>query len=141
MTKNTWTIICLNPTILFQVVITIRKLQQFIDNHCRKGGKYVQYLKFECEGKNGTRCDFCEGNEWIGPACTFVPPPTPNESRLPKCHFKHVRDTQAQINGCMREIDDLQPRIQTQKEFRPRPFKINVPTFNFFLLFCRTKPY
>ena len=84
-----------------------RKLQQFIDNHCRKGKKYIECLKFECERKNGTRCDFCESNEWIGPACTFILPPMPNESRL--YHYKHVRDTPAQINGCMMEIDDLQP--------------------------------
>ena len=64
--------------------------------------------------KNGTRCDFSEGNEWIGPACT-VPPPMPNESRLPEYHYKLVRETPAQTNGCMREIDDLQPQIQIKK--------------------------
>ena len=51
----------------------------------------------------------------MGPACTFVLPPIPDESRLPEYHYKHVRDTPAQINGCMREIDDLQPRIQIKK--------------------------
>ena len=45
----------------------------------------------------------------MGPACTFVLPPIPDESRLPEYHHKHVRDTPAQINGCMKEIDDLQP--------------------------------
>ena len=28
-----------------------RKLQQFMGSHCRKGGTYIEYLKFECEGK------------------------------------------------------------------------------------------
>ena len=51
----------------------------------------------------------------MDPACTFVLPPIPDESRLPEYHHKLVRDTPAQINGCMREIDDLQPRIQTKK--------------------------
>ena len=50
----------------------------------------------------------------MDPACTFLPP-IPDESRLPEYHQKHVRDTLAQINGCMREIDDLQPRIQIKK--------------------------
>ena len=72
-------------------------------------------LKFECEGKRGTRCDVCECNEGIGPACTFALPPIPDKSRLPKYHYKHVRDTPAQINDCMREIDDLQLRIQIKK--------------------------
>ena len=74
-----------------------------------------QNLKFDSEGKRGTRCDFCEGNEWIGPACTFAFLPIPDKSRLPNYHYKHVRDTPAQINGCMREIDDLQPQIQIKK--------------------------
>ena len=39
----------------------------------------------------------------------------PNESRLPEYYFKHVRDTPAQINSCMRETDDLQLRIQIKK--------------------------
>ena len=51
----------------------------------------------------------------MGPACTSVLPPIPDESRLPEYHHKHVRDTPAQMNGCMREIDDLQPRIQIKK--------------------------
>ena len=42
-------------------------------------------------------------------------PPIPDESRLPEYHHKHVRDTPVQINGCMREIDDLQRRIQIKK--------------------------
>ena len=64
-----------------------QKLQQFIDNHCRRGGKYIEYLKFECEGKHGTRCDFCEGNNLTGSACTFVPAPIPDESRLPEYQY------------------------------------------------------
>ena len=28
-----------------------QKLQQFTDNHCRKGEMYIAYLKFECEEK------------------------------------------------------------------------------------------
>ena len=88
---------------------------QYNRQSLQERGKYIEYLKSECEGKNGTRCDFCEGNEWIDPACTFVPPPMPNESRLPEYHYKRVRDTPAQINGCMREIDDFQPRIQIKK--------------------------
>ena len=51
----------------------------------------------------------------MGQACTFVLPLIPDENRLPEYHHKHVRDTPAQINGCMREIDDLQPRIQIKK--------------------------
>ena len=39
----------------------------------------------------------------------------PNESRLPEYRYKHVRDTPAQINGCMREIDDFHSRIQIKK--------------------------
>ena len=86
-----------------------------MDNHSRKVGKYIGYLKFECEGKHRTRCDLCEGNEWMGPACTFVLPPIPDESRLPEYHHKHVRHTPALVNGCMWEIDDLEPRIQLKK--------------------------
>ena len=51
----------------------------------------------------------------MGPACSFVLPPIPDENRLPEYHHKHVRDTPTQINGCMMEIDDLQPRIQIKK--------------------------
>ena len=51
----------------------------------------------------------------MGQACTFVLPPISDENRLPEYHHKHVRDTPAQINGCMREIDNLQPRIQIKK--------------------------
>ena len=72
-------------------------------------------MKFECKGEHGTRCDFCEDSEWIGSACTFVFPPIPDESMQSEYHRKHVRDTPAQINGCMREVDDLQPRIQIKK--------------------------
>ena len=86
-----------------------------MDNHSRKGGKYIGYFKFECEGKHGTRYDFCGDNEWVHPVCTFVLPPIPDKTRLPEYHYKHARDTPAQINGCMREIDDLQPQIQIKK--------------------------
>ena len=50
-----------------------------------------------------------------GPSLHFCPSLIPDENRLPEYHHKHVRDTPAQINGCMREIDDLQPRIQIKK--------------------------
>ena len=46
-------------------------------------------------------------NKWMGPACTFVLPPIPDESRLPEYHHKHVRDIPTQINGCIKEINDL----------------------------------
>ena len=34
---------------------------------------------------------------WMGPACTFVLSPIPDESRQPEYHYKHIRDTSEHI--------------------------------------------
>ena len=54
-----------------------------------------------------------------------VLPPIPDESRLPEYHYKHVRDTPAQINGCMMLIDDLHPRIQIKKAVKEGNLKLD----------------
>ena len=38
-----------------------QKLERFLENHCRKGEKFLKFVKFECQNRNGeVTCDFYE---------------------------------------------------------------------------------
>lgn len=75
-------------------------LESFLENHCRKGEKCIEFVKFECQSKTEeVMCDFCDGKDWIGSHVQYVPAPMPDESKLPEFHYLHVRDTPLEYNG------------------------------------------
>ena len=93
-----------------------QRLERFLESHCRKGEKFLEFVKFECQSKTeGVKCDFCDGKDWVGPHVTYVPAPMPDESKLPEFHYLHVRDTPLEVDGKFREVDDFQPRVQIKK--------------------------
>ena len=39
-------------------------LERFLENHCQKGEKFLEFVKFECQNRNGeVTCDFCEAKD------------------------------------------------------------------------------
>ena len=45
-----------------------QRLDRLLESHCRRGEKFIEFVKFECQNKTeGVMCDFCDGKDWVGP--------------------------------------------------------------------------
>ncbi len=92
------------------------KIKKFIDDHYVFGELFMEYLKGSCLSKNGTLCQWCRDNRWIGPEIGRIPQPMPDPQKLPEYHYMSVQDTPiVSEDGLPRKPDDFNPRANIKK--------------------------
>lgn len=92
-----------------------KSLQAFMDQHTRKGEKYLEYLKFSCKD-NGHICTFCLQSGWTGPPCSRIPEPMP-DYESDKFKYLHVAKTPTEVDKEIRQVNDMNPRVQLKAWF------------------------
>lgn len=76
-------------------------------------------MKGDCTKRKNKRqpCAECKLNEWISPPMNRIPPPRPDETKLPHYHYKDVFESPSGTNACHHPPDDWQPRHNIKKCF------------------------
>ncbi|CAC5426571.1 unnamed protein product [Mytilus coruscus] len=72
-----------------------KKNSDFYASHFEDGELYIEYVKFKCEEKNGTTCEYCT-NGWSASPITVVPKPYPDENYKYK---NYEETTMSDMNG------------------------------------------
>lgn len=95
---------------LYSTKNTSRSIYQRLENICMKG---------DCTKRKNKRqpCPECKLNEWISPPMNRIPPPRPDETKLPDYHYKDVFESSSGTDACHHPPDDWQPRHNIKKCF------------------------
>eukprot|EP00794_Sanderia_malayensis_P004486 gene4486-5081_t len=90
------------------------KLDNFMAKNFRKGEQYLEFVKFSCDDD---LCDFCSRSIFVGPPCSRIPEPVPDNS-ADGYKYLHVKDTPTTFHGKQREVNDFNPRTNLKNLFQ-----------------------
>ena len=97
------------------------KISDFMDTHVQSGELYSEFLRDSCQKTDGSLCQYCSENRWVGPVMTRIPRPIPDYSKLTDYSYKSVRDTSVlDSDGKERKPDDWQPRHNIRKQYEQK---------------------
>ncbi|CAB4031551.1 Transient receptor potential cation channel subfamily A member 1 [Paramuricea clavata] len=97
------------------------KISDFMDTHVQSGELYSEFLRDSCQKTDGSLCQYCSENRWVGPVMTRIPRPIPDYSKLTDYSYKSVCDTSVlDSDGKEREPDDWQPRHNIRKQYEQK---------------------
>ncbi len=102
------------------------KIRDFMDTHVHLGELYSEFLRDSCEESQGSLCQHCSANRWVGPVMTRIPRPIPDHSKVTDYNYKSVHDTSVlDSEGKERKPDDWQPRNNIKKQYAQKSLSTN----------------